>query len=221
MNTGLIKTMAWLLLLAAGVVQAEELAAPAAVVENAVVAQAASSSANCPSALAFGAATQPVLPEEAGCGYNSTSCTGGIGSRHAGVNYTGTGNAVAIANGRVVKVEAPNPNGLGNTVIIKHTLPGPDCSVIYSTYSRLDSIAIAVGDAVKKGDTLGAIGQSGLHLEMKAAAMAGNPLGTGNQTQTCATDPLNARADSCFAFVGRASAVSPTPDDLGYLNPVA
>jgi len=179
----------------------------------------------------FGRATAPALAADKTCGYNSVKCKNS-GQRHAGIDYAGVGDALAIASGTVVRVEALNANdhGLGNNVIVRHVLPGPHCSVIYSSYARLGQISIAVGDTVAKGQKLGILGRSGygnpgfwpadhLHLELKAAAVTGNPLGADRQNQTCAVDPLNAQANSCWAYVGRANLTSPNPDELGYLNP--
>lgn len=195
-----------------------ELATP----QGTVVAVAAESIA-CPVLTSFGRATAPALAADTACGYNSVKCKNS-GQRHAGIDYAGNGDALAIASGTVVRVEALNANdpGLGNSVIVRHVLPGPHCSVIYSSYSRLSQISVAVGDTVAKGQKLGILGRSGygnpgfwpaahLHLELKAAPVTGNPLGAGRQNQTCATNPLNAQADSCWAYVGKAALAAPTP----------
>ena len=58
-----------------------------------------------------------------------------------------------------------------------------------------------------------------LHLEMKAAAVTSNPFGVGTQTTTCATDPLNAKANWCWGYVADAASPPEAPDDYGYLNP--
>ncbi len=189
----------------------------------------------CPSAVAFGAATSPVLAADATCRYGSNTCTGNT-RRHTGIDYPGTGSAIAIAAGTVVRKETLNASdhGLGNNLILRHLLPGPNCSYVYSSYAHLATLdgAVVVGQAVTKGQTLGAIGRSGfgnpnywpqthLHLEMKSAAVTGNPLGAGNQTLTCATDPLNAKTNSCWLYVANTAAPATAPDDYGYLDPAA
>ena len=185
----------------------------------------------CRTLLEFGTATLPTLPADTLCGYDSVNCRNS-GMRHAGIDYPGTGQAIAIAAGRVVRVQALNTgdHGMGNNVIIQHTLPGPGCAVVYSSYSRLGSIAVNPGQSVAKGDVMGDLGRSGygsptywpkshLHLELKTSATQANPLGVGNQNSTCAKDPLNARANTCWGFIGSASLNKPGPDDAGYLNP--
>jgi len=187
----------------------------------------------CPATTAFGAATSPVLDANPQCLYGSATCLDTT-KRHTGIDFPGAGNALAIALGTVVWVETLNAadQGLGANVIVRHVLPGPNCAVVYSSYSHLASIdpAVVVGAAVVKGQTLGVIGRSGfgnpnhwpvrhLHLEVKSAAVTGNPLGVGTQTRTCATGPLNAKANTCWGYVATAAAPVTAPDDYGYLNP--
>ena len=119
-----------------------------------------------------------------------------------------------MAVGTVVAVEAMSPtdHGMGNNVIIKHVLPGPNCSVIYSSYSNLASLGVQVNQPVAKGQPLGLLAGS-LHFELKSAAVTGNPWGTGQQNSSCDTDPANAGANSCWRFTTTA------PDEQGYLNP--
>ncbi len=124
-----------------------------------------------------------------------------------------------------------NDHGMGTNLLVRHILPGPNCAIVYSGYSHLASLAsgIAVNKVVSKGQTLGVIGGSGngnpnafaphLHLEMKSAAVTGNPFGVGNETKTCATGPLNAKANTCWRYVGNATSPASAPDDYGYLNP--
>lgn len=149
------------------------------------------------------------------------------------MNFSGTGTAVAVATGKVVRVETlhTNDHGMGTNVILRHVLPGPNCAIVYSSYSHLATInaAVTVGRLVAKGQTLGAIGGSGhgdanafpphLHLEIKSRAVTGNPFGVGRQTGTCATSPLNAKANSCWRYVGTAASSPSAPDGYGYLNP--
>ncbi len=187
----------------------------------------------CPAATAFGAATSPVLAADTACRYGSNTCSGNP-RRHTGIDFPGSGNAIALAAGTVVRKEtlSTGDHGLGNNLILRHLLPGPNCAYVYSSYAHLASIntAISVGQAVTKGQTLGVIGRSGfgkpnywskahLHLELKSAAVTGNPLGVGKQTTTCATDPLNAKANTCWLYVAKAAAPTTAPDDSGYLDP--
>lgn len=182
----------------------------------------------CPASTAFGPATSPVLAADPQCLYGSTTCLQ-PGKRHTGIDYPGTGNAIAVAAGTVVRVQLMNAadRGMGTNLLVRHILPGPNCQVIYSSYAHLDSLAaaIAVNQPVAKGQVLGVIGGSGrgnpsafaphLHLELKSTAVTGNPFGVGDQTQTCGTDPLNSRVDSCWRYV----AADAKPDDYGYLDP--
>ena len=173
---------------------------------------------SCPVSVAFGAATSPPLAANADCLLRQYYLRNPK-KPHTGIDFSGDGNVVAIALGTVVRVEtlSAGDHGMGNNIILRHLLPGPNCAIVYSTYSHLASIdrAIAVGKPVTKGQTLGVIGSSAfgypeyprmghhLHLEMKAAAVTSNPFGVGTQTTTCATDPLNAKANWCWGYVAR------------------
>ncbi len=186
----------------------------------------------CPVSVAFGAATKPPLVANPDCLYGSTRC-GTPEKRHTGIDFSGDGKAVAIALGTVAKVEtlSKDDHGMGNNIRLRHLLPGPNCAIVYSTYSHLASIdpAIVEGAAVVKGQTLGVIGGSGfndpeyyghhLHLELKSSAISGNPFGVGTQKTTCNTDPLNAKAETCWGYVATAASPPDAPDDYGYLDP--
>gem|GEM_PF-2698881 len=187
----------------------------------------------CPVSVSFGAATDPPLAANARCRYGSTRCLTPT-RRHTGIDFSGTGHAIAIAVGTVARVEtlSARDHGMGNNVILRHVLPGPNCAVVYSTYSQLASIdpAMVAGAPVVKGQPLGVIGGSGfgnpqyyerhLHLEMKSRAVTGNPFGVGTQTATgCKTNPLNAKAETCWAYVATPASPPDAPDDYGYLDP--
>ena len=188
----------------------------------------------CPLSTTFGGATSPVMAANPKRLYGSATCLDST-KRHTGIDFSGDGNVVAIALGTVVRVEtlSAGDHCMGNNIILRHLLPGPNCAIVYSTYSHLASIdrAIAVGKPVTKGQTLGVIGSSAfgypeyprmghhLHLQMKAAAVTSNPFGVGTQTTTCATDPLNAKANWCWGYVADAASPPEAPDDYGYLNP--
>jgi hypothetical protein len=122
------------------------------------------------------------------CLYGGTNCAK-RGWYHTGIDYSGSGDAKAAANGTVVRVErmSSGDHGMGNNVIIKHILS--NCSAIYSTYSHLGSIdsKMVVGKTVVRGQKVGAIGGSGygkssywgkhLHFEMKSSPVTGSPCG--------------------------------------------
>ena len=193
---------------------------------------AAAEPISCPVSVAFGDATKPVVAANAACLYGSKNC-GNPDMRHTGIDFSGEGEAIAIAAGTVARVEpmSSGDHGMGNNVILRHVLPGPNCAIVYSTYSHLASIdpAIVKDAEVVKGQTLGVIGGSGkgdpeywghhLHLELKAAAVTSNPFGVGAQTTTCKADPLNAKAHSCWGYVATAGSPPDAPDDYGYLDP--
>jgi murein DD-endopeptidase MepM/ murein hydrolase activator NlpD len=124
------------------------------------------------------------------CKYGSQNCYVS-GKYHTGVDYSGSGSVYATETGKVVRIEymSKNDHGMGNNIIIRHTLS--NCSYIYSTYSHMESIssAIKVGSNVSKGQKIGTIGGSGygkpnywanhLHFEMKYAPVTNNPWGGG------------------------------------------
>ncbi|MBD2387415.1 LysM peptidoglycan-binding domain-containing M23 family metallopeptidase [Cylindrospermum sp. FACHB-282] len=94
---------------------------------------------------------------------------------HSGVDLlAAVGTPVdAIAPGTVVF--ANNQNTYGNLVIINHS------GGLQSRYAQLDSIKVAVGQQVQKGDLVGTVGTSGqptatqphLHFEMRSSSSLG------------------------------------------------
>ena len=134
----------------------------------------------CPTKVVFGKPT--LLPMVPNCGYGGSQCPEKPGWRHTEIDYAGAGEALAVADGTVVWVEAANPDdhGMGNNVIVKHILAGPRCSALYSSYSNLASLNVQVGQPVVKGQPLGLITDT-LHFELKADAVTGNPWGVGQQ----------------------------------------
>ena len=142
--------------------------------------QASTAATGCPTKVVFGKPT--ALPTVANCGYGSTDCPEKPGWYHTGIDYAGAGEALAVADGTVVWVEAANSNdhGMGNNVIVKHILAGPRCSALYSSYSNLASLNVQVDQPVAKGQSLGLIADT-LHFELKADAVTGNPWGVGQQ----------------------------------------
>jgi len=94
---------------------------------------------------------------------------------HAGVDYgCPTGTPVSAA-GRGLVVMAEDRIVSGNTVVIEH-LPG-----VYTLYMHLDSMVVAVGMPVVRGDRIGAVGATGLatgphlHWELRILGMAADP----------------------------------------------
>jgi murein DD-endopeptidase MepM/ murein hydrolase activator NlpD len=98
----------------------------------------------------------------------------GIYGIHGGQDFNGVQindidkSVYAIANG--VVVYANDLRGKwANVVLIKHTLP--DCTPIWSQYIHMSSKKVKIGDPVKKGDTIGTIGNGngafGYHLHME------------------------------------------------------
>lgn len=184
-----------------------------------------SSKATCPW-LKFRAPT--AVPPNKSCGYGSTNCAD-KGKAHTGIDYSGTGTAVATADGVVVWKETMNSkdHGMGTNVIIRHRLSS--CGDIYSSYSHLASIdkRVRVGDSVSAGQTIGSIGASGygqpsywgktphLHFELKASAVTGNPKGVGNKRGTCKSDAKNAGPSTCWGYVDAKLG----PAAFGYQNP--
>ena len=121
---------------------------------------------------------------------------------------------VAVNAGKVVLVHenAPGDHGMGNTVILRHTLPGTPAVRIYSLYAHLESISSGMveGQLVAKGALVGRMGASGngdpcfwktegqgvhLHFELKD-----DPLMSDSSRQFWRFTPTN-------------------PDDFGYRNP--
>ncbi len=127
-------------------------------------------------------------------------------------------------NCKVTKCPAPkngcSDHGLGNSVIIEHTLP--DQKKVYSLYGHMATFSNQMldpnikGTCISKGTQLGIMGGSGygkpdcwgthLHLEIKTAGVLG--------------DPLNFLTDSKNYPQGLYFGYTPTdPNLLGYFDP--
>lgn len=150
------------------------------------------------------------------CLYGSTNCAK-PGYYHTAIDYTYSSSyptAYAAADGKVVKVEkmSSGDHGMGNNVIIEHTLS--NCNKVYSTYSHLASIngAMVYGATVKRGQSVGVIGGSGygsstywgrhLHFEIKQRPVSGTPW---SYNGTCTS--------GCWGYTRY------WPDNYGYNNP--
>jgi murein DD-endopeptidase MepM/ murein hydrolase activator NlpD len=86
----------------------------------------------------------------------------GCSSDHQGIDFTpGAGKRIeAIAPGTVVEVG--NPSGaLGVYAIVKHDVDGVTYYSV-SAHMQSGSLAVKVGDKVELGDTLGAVGNTGM-----------------------------------------------------------
>ncbi|MCU1580263.1 MAG: family metallopeptidase [Rhodoglobus sp.] len=91
---------------------------------------------------------------------------------HNGVDFTpGAGSPIyAIADG-VVAVHLEDTGGFGNHVIIQHSIPGQNVESLYG-HMQYGSSPLNVGDAIKVGDFIGLVGDTGnsygahLHLEI-------------------------------------------------------
>lgn len=151
------------------------------------------------------------------CLYGSTNCAK-PGYYHTAIDYTYSSSAPSAyvaADGKVVKVEkmSSGDHGMGNNVIIEHTLS--NCNKVYSTYSHLASIdkAIAKDAKVKRGQQVGVMGGSGygnssywrskhLHFEVKTKPVSGTPQ---SYNETCKS--------GCWGYTPH------WPDGYGYSSP--
>lgn len=113
--------------------------------------------------------------------------------------------------------------GMGNTVILEHTLA--DGTTLYSLYAHLDSIAydIAEGQCLEQGAPLGKMGASGygqrdywpkthLHLEFKTAPVLGDP-------RSALSGPQTSPEGVFFGYIN--APTDPDPGHWGYYNPAA
>lgn len=104
-------------------------------------------------------------------------------SNHRGLDFGApTGTPVgAIADGVVTAVQYVDDGGLGLHVVIEHEIDG---QIVETVSAHLDhaSITVEIGDAVKVGDRIGSVGNTGastgphLHLETIVDGMHRDPL---------------------------------------------
>ena len=142
----------------------------------------------------------PVGPPD-GAGYYDAQPFGGRRA-HLGSDWNGNGGGdsdlgdpvFAIAGGRVVEV-ADHGGGWGNVVRVVHRVrePGGGERIVESLYAHLDTVEVAAGARVERGEQLGTIGTAGgtwvahLHLELRAGF--GAPLGGGYGAPATQLDP--------------------------------
>jgi hypothetical protein len=155
--------------------------------------------------------------------------------QHAGVDLspvpgTPDRSAKAIADGAVAKIvrNGSGDAGLGNAVIISFKSEG---STLYALYGHLASISESLreGGAVKLGDTIGIVGNTGygcnywqigedgcnkgdepdahLHFEIKTEPTLGSP-----EPDTCKT--MDGRTTPCIGYT------TDNPTDFGYRDPL-
>ncbi|MGC9603564.1 MAG: M23 family metallopeptidase [Minisyncoccia bacterium] len=108
--------------------------------------------------------------------YGEIRKTGNQTTRHLGIDFgSPKGSAVAAINGGIVR-EAENDPIYGNTVIVDHG------EGIFSLYMHLDTILAKVGQAVKYGQVIGTVGETGyatgphLHLSVKINGISVDPI---------------------------------------------
>lgn len=120
-------------------------------------------------------------------------------SYHLGDDWNGLGGGntdlgdpvYAIANGRVVFAEYAGP-GWGNVIRVWHRLDS--VQIVESLYAHLDTIEVAKGDSLAKGNRIGTIGTADgtylAHLHLEIRTQTGLPIGGGYSTEiTGFTDP--------------------------------
>lgn len=90
------------------------------------------------------------------------------------------------------------PNG-GNVLVIRHELPelrtfhGQVIDHVFAVYLHLASFAVAAGDAVRRGQVVAAMGQTGdttfvhLHFEIRVQTICSLPYQIANPGSTCVT----------------------------------
>ncbi len=171
------------------------------------------------------------------CLYSSYHCA--KNAPHTGVDSVANPNdpdglpveIVAVGAGRVARIVYTRAGcsaeggdcGMGNTVILEHTLA--DGTLLYSLYAHLDSIAydIAEGQCLQKGDPLGKMGASGfgqrdywqkphLHFEFKTAPVIGDP-------RSALSSPQTSPEGVFFGYIN--APADPDPGHWGYFDPAA
>lgn len=105
---------------------------------------------------------------------------------HPGEDWNGVGGRdtdlrdpiFAVAHGRVVAARTFTPSW-GNVVLVEHRLP--DGTTVWSQYAHLDSLAVAEGDLVARGQRIGAMGKGAnnvyfahLHFEIRLTDLPAN-----------------------------------------------
>ena len=105
---------------------------------------------------------------------------------HTGVDICApTGTAVKVTGDGIVTLAQPTVGGYGRMVVVDHG------GGIETYYAHLSRIFVQVGQGVRRGETIGAVGSTGrvtaphLHYEVR---MAGNPVNPYNYMKTAIFD---------------------------------
>lgn len=138
--------------------------------------QAASGSSAAIPAVSSGDWTRPASGRlTSGYGYRIHPIYG-KGKMHYGIDFgTPTGTPVVSAADGVVSYASPLST-YGNVIMVTHSIDG---QTFTSLYAHLSSIKVSVGQAVSKGDTIGAVGTTGnstgphLHFEIHIGTWSG------------------------------------------------
>lgn len=153
-------------------------------------------------------------------GYRKFDSQAIAGKFHTGDDYYNSDLKVMASNCGTVVAKIKNgygDHGLGNTLIIRHTLM---LGYIYTVYGHLASFAPGtdVNSTVKRGQSIGTMGKTGsgsggivhLHFEVKRSPTLANPsaFGTVGKETQYGYVPI---------YAGTRTATSAT--DYGYLKP--
>lgn len=137
-----------------------------------------------------GAFRRPVPGEVNGPFGTRRLFNGELRSQHTGVDFRAqTGDPIRAANAGVVRL-AENLFFSGNAVVIDHG------AGVFSSYSHLSAISVAVGQVVEKGQTIGLAGSTG--------RATGPHLHWGVKLNSVSVDPL--------AFIGAVAAIAGAAD---------
>ncbi|MEO8262800.1 MAG: M23 family metallopeptidase [Pseudolysinimonas sp.] len=117
----------------------------------------------------------PIAPTSdisSGFGWRVAPCSWGCSSDHRGVDFDpGRGTSIhAVADG--VVVESSSEGGLGQHVVIEHTINGQKVQTVYG-HMIYGSQTVSVGQVVTRGTVIGLVGSTGastgdhLHFEVR------------------------------------------------------
>lgn len=117
----------------------------------------------------------PLAPNSdvsSGFGWRTAPCSWGCSSDHQGVDFDpGYGTRIHVVATGVV-VEATSGGGLGQHVVVQHTINGQMVQTVYG-HMIYGSQTVAVGQTVKMGEVIGLVGSTGastgphLHFEVR------------------------------------------------------
>lgn len=134
----------------------------------------------------------PVGPPDAKGYYNAQPFTQ---NNHLGDDWNGKGGGntdlgdpvYSCANGYVVFAQNLG-GGWGNVVRVAHVLSLSPLRIVESVYAHLDQFDVREGQALKKGEKLGTIGNAGglyyAHLHFEIRSEYGMPIGGGYSNDT-------------------------------------